>query len=363
VTLHYLTKQHERLADGIVDTIDAMASINEELNYIQSSYSTAARAIEEYNETGSITIATLQSLLELSPQYLAVLDFQNGKLIINEEHVRMLTEALKEEAIIKLQNAAASDIKAYADGRVEDMSLLARSAVAELGSSALIAGSQMSEASSGAFDFAVGVAAIMAADGSDVSGITASVDAIVAAYNRAANNIRNVSIDFGGVGRSSGRTSSGSNSGDLWLEAANQEMADLRWLHDRKLISEETFLNRLDALNRRFFANRAEYLEQWRRLELETVNGIQRTWEESINLQIAQAGRNNDIERQISLYRELQNSLHETANKFRELGFDGASNEIMGLQSIWMDFHQTISELNLELVNQQQSVQVVICMI
>ena len=125
-------------------------------------------------------------------------------------------------------------------------------------------------------------------------------------------------------------------------EQAEREIAELRWLHDMRFISEETFLNRLDTLNQRFFANRAKYLDDWRRLELEVVNGVRRVWEENVNLQLNRAQEFMDFDRQIELFRKFQDDLHTQANRFRSLGFEETSNEILELSNQWQDFQNSI---------------------
>ena len=63
------------------------------LDNMQSAYQSCAQAVKEYNKTGYVTMDTLQSLCQLEPQYLNMLDLKNGKLKINTKTAQSLTQA------------------------------------------------------------------------------------------------------------------------------------------------------------------------------------------------------------------------------------------------------------------------------
>lgn len=91
--------QIDKFVDGTEEAIlsledlqNTLESLGEEYEAIsgrvdafQSSYSTLQDVISEYNQTGLLTADMLQSLLELEPQYLELLDTKNGTLSINNE--------------------------------------------------------------------------------------------------------------------------------------------------------------------------------------------------------------------------------------------------------------------------------------
>ena len=195
-------EQIDRFLELYVRTTD----LNSILDEIMSSYSTLARVLEEYNETGYVTLSTLQAFLRLSPEYLKALDLQNGQLIINEERVRLLTQALKEEAITKLRNAAIEDIRLLAMGRAEEMSVIARDAVSRLGDALETTGDQARDSASGIMSFNSAVQIAMAREGTSIINMLNEVEAIANAYEEVANRIRNINVDFGGLHHSSGRT-------------------------------------------------------------------------------------------------------------------------------------------------------------
>lgn len=84
-----------------VGNIKSLSDAMTILDNMQSGYQTCAEAVKEYNKTGYVSLDTLQSLCQLEPQYLNMLDLKNGKLKINTETANTLTQAN-----IKLAKAA-----------------------------------------------------------------------------------------------------------------------------------------------------------------------------------------------------------------------------------------------------------------
>lgn len=82
-----------------------MESWGKAMDEIQTKCQDLMGIMEEYNETGYISIDSLQKLLEKDWEYLQYLEIENGQLRLN-------TEALKAEAAAKLDEAEAT---AYAD--------------------------------------------------------------------------------------------------------------------------------------------------------------------------------------------------------------------------------------------------------
>ena len=83
-------KQTETLADKLDDAHSALTAS-------QSAYKTLSAAVDEYNETGSISLATWQDLMDLAPEYQALLTQENGKLKLNQAAYNELTAAQRLE--------------------------------------------------------------------------------------------------------------------------------------------------------------------------------------------------------------------------------------------------------------------------
>lgn len=83
-------KQTETLADKLNDAHSALTAS-------QQAYKTLSAAVEEYNETGSISLATWQDLMDLAPEYQALLVQEGEKLAIDQAAYNELTAAQRLE--------------------------------------------------------------------------------------------------------------------------------------------------------------------------------------------------------------------------------------------------------------------------
>ena len=83
-------KQTETLADKLDDAHSALTAS-------QSAYKTLSAAVDEYNDTGTISLATWQDLMDLAPEYQALLVQEGGKLKINTAAYNELTAAQRLE--------------------------------------------------------------------------------------------------------------------------------------------------------------------------------------------------------------------------------------------------------------------------
>lgn len=82
--------QTETLADKLDDAHSALTAS-------QSAYKTLSAAVEEYNETGTISLATWQDLMDLAPEYQALLVQEGEKLAIDQAAYNELTAAQRLE--------------------------------------------------------------------------------------------------------------------------------------------------------------------------------------------------------------------------------------------------------------------------
>ena len=76
-----------------VNNIKSLSDAMSTLDNMQSAYQSCAEAVKEYNKTGYVSMDTLQSLCQLEPQYLRMLELKNGKLKINTKTAQTLTQA------------------------------------------------------------------------------------------------------------------------------------------------------------------------------------------------------------------------------------------------------------------------------
>lgn len=83
-------KQTETLADKLDDAHSALTAS-------QSAYKTLSAAVAEYNEKGAISLATWQDLMDLAPEYQALLVQEGEKLTIDQAAYNELTAAQRLE--------------------------------------------------------------------------------------------------------------------------------------------------------------------------------------------------------------------------------------------------------------------------
>ena len=110
------------LTDIISQMYEAEAEftgMNAQLDYLQSSYQTLTGILESYNETGHISLDNLQSLLTADENLIAMLEVENGQLVINQESYENLVAAQLLEFKAKLNDAAAAEIEALAKEKSE----------------------------------------------------------------------------------------------------------------------------------------------------------------------------------------------------------------------------------------------------
>lgn len=70
---------------------DGISTVSEEIDKIQNAYKTLSSAIDEYNENGSFSIDTLQSVIALGDDWLDYLVDENGNLKLDNESLQQLT--------------------------------------------------------------------------------------------------------------------------------------------------------------------------------------------------------------------------------------------------------------------------------
>jgi DNA repair exonuclease SbcCD ATPase subunit len=92
----------ESVTEDINTTKDAITGAIDNLDNMQSGYQTCASAVEEYNKNGYVSVDTLQSLIALDPQYMSMLEMENGQLKINGETAQTLTDTYIELAKAEL---------------------------------------------------------------------------------------------------------------------------------------------------------------------------------------------------------------------------------------------------------------------
>ena len=94
--------------------------MNAQFDRLQSSYQTLTGILESYNETGYVSLDNLQSLLTADENLIAMLEVENGQLVINQAAYENLVATQLLEFKAKLNDAAAAEIEALAKNKSEE---------------------------------------------------------------------------------------------------------------------------------------------------------------------------------------------------------------------------------------------------
>lgn len=95
---------------------------------------------------------------------------------------------------------------------------------------------------------------------------------------------------------------------DYWKQAAEEEISEAEHLYKIGEISAEEYYNRLADINRRYYANRAQYLEEYRKLEETVYSGMKKQEEEQLSNMKSLLDR---IETVKNAQRELENAQNQ----------------------------------------------------
>lgn len=111
----------EELEEELESISEKYDEVKEKINEFSNSYSTLQDAVDEYNESGYLTADTLEKLLELEPEYIALLDVKNGQLSVSKDGMDDLAnstdaymQSLVALKIAEETEALAKDIQAAA---------------------------------------------------------------------------------------------------------------------------------------------------------------------------------------------------------------------------------------------------------
>ena len=119
---------------------NALSATNTGIDNLQSAYSSLNSVIEEYNETGKLSIDNLQTFLNMDTAYLSALQIENGQMTLNEEALKQIALARLDEAEAEAYEQAMTELNDEARRReIEGVETAAQSLVM-LGNTAVSAG-------------------------------------------------------------------------------------------------------------------------------------------------------------------------------------------------------------------------------
>lgn len=300
-----MEEDHRNAIDTVKEEIDVLKQLNDEIDSVQSALKTIRAAQDEYNESGAISVDTLQALLQLEPKYLAALIDENGQINLNSEAVSTLIEGKN----VLLERLAAESVATYAAQEAERL-------LAEQEGNAGTA----AQTAAGKLDIAAQSAELLATSAiKGASGVTALdmslqrlagekglkknyakelIDNVTQYANALSGAIGSTNLGFSGWSPSSSG-SSRSGGGSSGSSAGSDKDPELERLKD------------------------AVALEKQRLSFLETSNASE--------------------EEQIAKMREVQDALHAQADYMRSIG--ASEKDVLALSTEWWQYQNKIDKL------------------
>lgn len=132
-TIVNIKSKEEELKEKVDSANEAFKEANTNVDNYQKAFSTLTSAVDEYNNSGYMSIDTLQSLMGMDEQYLSMLSMENGQLVLNTQEMDNYTNALIAKKAEDLQAAATQDLYNLSIGNIQGLSSVARQAVENLG--------------------------------------------------------------------------------------------------------------------------------------------------------------------------------------------------------------------------------------
>ena len=87
---------------------------------LESSYKNLTSIMDEYNETGALSLNNLEQLLTMDDKYIASLDIQNGQMVMNEQAMQNQTMAYLDLLEATAYDEAMNELDAIAKGEATD---------------------------------------------------------------------------------------------------------------------------------------------------------------------------------------------------------------------------------------------------
>ena len=88
-----VVEKNQQIAQSVTDAATQMSNASQGIDDMQKAYQACKSAVDEYNKTKYVSADTLQTLMNLDPQYLSMLQDENGQLSINTLTAKKLTAA------------------------------------------------------------------------------------------------------------------------------------------------------------------------------------------------------------------------------------------------------------------------------
>lgn len=218
------SKFGQMLANSIIQAQRLSAefdALNGNFDRLQSSYQSLYSSIEDYNETGQLTLDQLQTLISADEDWISMLEVENGKLAINQAAYEELVATQLLEFKAKLNDAAAAEIETLAKNKAEEATnsnaQASQNAVEKLDAETEAFGRNTSAAIANAI-----------AKAEDVGVSEDEIQGVLDKYTEVWNSaIKGFDVDFPRFMGVSSAKKAGKNAGKSYKDALKDELSDL----------------------------------------------------------------------------------------------------------------------------------------
>lgn len=324
----------EDLAERIEGLQSSFDNLNKEIDGFQSAYATIQEVIEEYNETGVMTADMMQSLIELEPEYIDLLEISAESISINEEKLSELIKT-NDDRIAQLQAVKfAEEAAAFA----QDISRMATEGMTE----AQIVAAITTQALAGdiektAYAFLTGKASASDmkkalsdfAKQCDITGESVGIYTGKLYENIAAQATLNSLFD---------RIPGEGDTTEITPEMRNAE----KYSKDRIDLYYKPSSSKKSGSDSSSSKSTKDPFEEKLKAEKEALDALIDSYEHQIFLM----ERNSSEAKEIAqVYRDMQKTVHEQAEKYRNMGLKEESEQVRSMQKLWWEYQDSIEEV------------------
>lgn len=304
-----------------------------EIGTANDTYTDLITAVEEYNKNGKLSITTLAKLIDKYPNYLEMLEKEG----FSEE---VVTKAIKENIQQKINSMQAEadailQKKLGAEANIEEAKATLKNAEAQMALTKAY------------FELPDGV------QGAPAPNRYAETFKTYFALQEEIDKLQE-SLDstttFEKTTRETKQTT------DAWKDAFTSLYNDLKHRRALDLIDTEQYIDELTKLNDKYFKNRIEYEDEYKKYLEEIYKEQQNLFKERINdlvfavNMLSNQGANKQT--LISKYKEIQEELHRQAEYYRSLGLKENNDLITSLQEQWWKYQKNIESLQEDIAKQ-----------
>ncbi|MEG0835795.1 MAG: phage tail tape measure protein, partial [Christensenellaceae bacterium] len=352
--------------DSNEETKTEFQKLSDELVNISDKMSILSGAQDEINKTGGITAKTFKSLVENDLiQYLQIVD---GEIVGVNDSLQKQAEETRNSAVAQVQATLTTNVLAIAQGTLSDKTDEVKKSSENVLDPLTKAGDKFSEIGAKALSAEFGVSAFNSAlkdEGFDITEFSRNQAEAMASQIKIANQeIAAINALYSGAGASSGNKQkekkSKKSEPDAWKAEFDAFYKDLQYRRDKDIISDEQYHDELAKANQKYFSNKKEYLDDFKKYDIEVYEYLKKREieiEEEKRKEysaIKQDLEHNEFlsasggatgEKSIEYFKQMQKNAHDEAQRLRDKGVSENDDYLQELQKQWWDYQTKITSI------------------